>query len=133
MTKRAQTTQAVIRLLLLGTALLLLQGCLSGNPRRLKVLRVSISPAGLVQAGGEVTMFPGMVDLLRSLGATPATRIEVELPEQARANLMLRATQMLRDAGYGKTVFITAERKEAFATEQRVSSRRKAQIKRGER
>jgi len=128
--KRRQVTWAVGRALLLVTVALLLVGCASHRLPRIDALRVRISSAGLVQVGDKVVGFPKLVDAIRSSGATPATRIELELPREAKAGLVFRATQMLREAGYGKTVFITARRAETSAEERGNSSRRKT-VKRG--
>lgn len=118
--KRTHITGVVGRTTLLVAAVLLLGGgCLSRRAGRVKSLRVRISTAGLVQAGGKTVGFPKLVDLVRSLGATRATRIELELPRDAKADMVLQATRMLREAGYGKTIFISAERAEAYTVEEK--------------
>ncbi len=148
-TRTSNRLSTAIPALTAGAAiLLLLSGCAtrgSGQSGALRIyvtpdgktqeiLRVNISSAGVVQVGDRVVGFPKMVEAVREAGATRKTGIELVMPPGARADLVLQATRMLRKAGYGKLVFTTGkQREETSVSKGRVSPRRKAQIRRGER
>jgi len=91
------------------TLITLLSGCAAPAQR----INITVGSDGIIHVDGDRIRLSRLAAEMRSRGATPATIIEVEIPDAVSGDLLQGVSQPLATAGYKRTIFKKPRRAES--------------------